>query len=90
MRALEAYSWRQAAGRLLLRRLRGGTYQPEGFAGCVPLAPPHTFIVATCEWVSLATCTSVHFCSATDMLHTTATRHAPAGCRAQCIMAVSR
>lgn len=50
VRALQAYSWRQAAGRLLLRRLRGGAHQHEGFAGCVPLAPPHTFIVATCEW----------------------------------------
>ena len=53
MRALQAYSWRQAAGRLLLRRLRGGTYESEGFLGCVPLAPPNSFIVATCQWALL-------------------------------------
>ena len=49
MRPLRRYSWSEAAGRLLLRQLEGGAYQAEGFVGCVRLAPPHSFIVATCR-----------------------------------------
>jgi len=56
VRPLQRYSWWEAAGRLLLRQLRGGAFEPEGFLGCVPLSPPHSFVLATCQcgpWRSL-------------------------------------
>ena len=49
VRALQPYSWSEAAGRVLLEQLHGGAFLPDGFIGCVRLAPRNAFIVATCR-----------------------------------------